>query len=244
MKARPSGHSAGLIPATLDLAERAALALNAMTEATDPEEDYRVYWKVTFRSNPPIMYHDFSDTGIAAKFMEGIPRMRLMSGSSQGAHVEERWRELLPERIAPDGLVETRLDDRLSPSRQSSALGVSDGQSIVDMQVNGLMLGAVTTYAVLEGRESWEVARPSHLRSRGQAARDRNVRPGVRSTMTGSQGEPESTSPLTIAVGGEYISERLPSRTKEVCLPHQLMRNVMKWRVGWGIPDGSVHELF
>ena len=147
---------AGLVPATLDLAERAGLALNAMTEATDPEEDHRVYWKVTFRSNPPIMYHDFSDTGIAAKFMEGIPRMRLMSGSSQGAHVEERWRELLLERIAPDGLVETRLDDRLSPSRQSSALGVRDGELIVDMQVNGLMLGAVTTYAVLEGVESWE----------------------------------------------------------------------------------------
>ncbi len=61
---------ANLIPATLDLAERARLAVNAMTEATNPEEDYRVYWKVTFRSNPPIMYHDFSDTGIAAKFME------------------------------------------------------------------------------------------------------------------------------------------------------------------------------
>lgn len=147
---------ANLIPATLDLAERARLAVNAMTEATNPEEDYRVYWKVTFRSNPPIMYHDFSDTGIAAKFMECLSRMRLMSESRQGQHVEERWKELLPERIGPDGLVLTKLDDRLSPSRPSSLLGVRDGDSIVDMQVNGLMLGAVSTYAVTEGKEFWE----------------------------------------------------------------------------------------
>ena len=143
-----------LIPATLDLAERARLAVNAMTEATNPEEDYRVYWKVTFRSNPPIMYHDFSDTGIAAKFMECLPRMRLMSGSRQGQHVEERWKELLPERIGPDGLVLTKLDDRLSPSRPSALLGVRDGDSIIDMQVNGLMLGVVSTYAVMEAGNS------------------------------------------------------------------------------------------
>ncbi len=53
-----------LVPATLDLSERASLAVNAMTEATDPSEDYRVYWKVTFRSTPPIMYHDFSDAEV------------------------------------------------------------------------------------------------------------------------------------------------------------------------------------
>ncbi|MDE2716404.1 MAG: hypothetical protein OXI33_05225 [Chloroflexota bacterium] len=147
---------ANLIPATLDLADRARLAVNAMTEATNPEEDHRLYWKVTFRSNPPIMYHDFSDTGIAVKFMECLPRMRLMSGSRQGQHVEERWKELLPERIGPDGIVLTKLDDRLSPSRPSALLGVRDGDSIVDMQVNGLMLGAVSTYAMMESREFWE----------------------------------------------------------------------------------------
>ena len=147
---------ANLIPATLDLAERARLAVNAMTEATNPEEDYRVYWKVTFRSNPPIMYHDFSDTGIAVKFMECLPRMRLMSGSRQGDHVEKRWKELLLERIGPDGLVLTEVDDRLSPSRPSSLLGVRDGESIIDMQVNGLVLGATSTYAAMENKEFWE----------------------------------------------------------------------------------------
>jgi hypothetical protein len=128
-----------------------------MTEATDPKEDYRVYWKATFRSNPPIMYHDFSDTGIAAKFMECLPRMRIMSGSNQGDHIEHRWKELLLDQIEADGLVHTKLDDRLlPPSKPSTSHGVSDGESLIDMQVNGLMLGAVSTYIALGAGESWE----------------------------------------------------------------------------------------
>ena len=146
-----------LMPATLDLADRARLAVNSMTEATDPQEDYRVYWKVTFRSNPPIMYHDFSDTGIAAKFMECLPRMRIMSGSNQGNHVEDRWKELLLDQIEADGLVHTKLDDRLLPtSKPSTSHGVRDGESLIDMQVNGLMLGAVSTYIAMGGGDSWE----------------------------------------------------------------------------------------
>ncbi len=145
-----------LVPATLDLAERARLAINAMTEATDPQADYRVYWKATFRSTPPIMYHDFSDTGIAGKFMECLPRMRIMSGSNQGAHVEERWRELLPTQIGDDGLVYTNLDDRFSSSRTASSMSLKNGDPIVDMQVNGIMLGVMSTYIAMEGKEYWE----------------------------------------------------------------------------------------
>ncbi|MBM4029325.1 MAG: hypothetical protein FJ280_28605, partial [Planctomycetes bacterium] len=73
-------------PATLDLAERARLAVNGMTEPTDPEADFRVYWKAQFRGSPPFMYHDVSDTGITIKFLESAPRMRLMSGSTQNLH--------------------------------------------------------------------------------------------------------------------------------------------------------------
>lgn len=82
-------------PATLDLADRARLAVNGMVEPTDPEGDYRVCWKASFCFNPPVMYHDGSDTGITLKFLEAAPRMRLMSRSEQGLHVEQHWREVL-----------------------------------------------------------------------------------------------------------------------------------------------------
>lgn len=150
------------VPASLDLAERARLAVNGMTEPTDPDTDYRVYWKVTFRSSPPVMYHDFSDTGITMKFMESVPRMRMMSGSEQGLHVEQRWKEALLRMIAPDGLVATPMVGRdyfrpnAAKQRGSSFTGSYEHEQIIDMQVNGLALGAVATFAALDDRAFWE----------------------------------------------------------------------------------------
>ena len=147
-------HYESWMPATLDLAERARLAINSMTEATDPEADYRVYWKASFRFNPPVMYHDVSDTGITIKFMESVPRMRLMSGSEQGVHVEQRWKQALLRMIAPDGLVATPLVGQgCVRHRDIGALG---GDHVIDQQVNGLALGVVATYVALGDRDFWE----------------------------------------------------------------------------------------
>src|SRR5688572_16275746 len=68
------------VPDTLDLEERAALAVNALTGATDPHADHEVYFYVYFGRNKPVMSHDFSDE-IQSKFQEALPLMRLMIGS-------------------------------------------------------------------------------------------------------------------------------------------------------------------
>jgi len=147
-------------PASLDLAERAALAIHGMTEPTNPEADHRVYWKASFRFNPPVMYHDVSDTGIGAKFMDAIPRMRIMSGSDQNTHVEQRWKEVLLKMLGPDGLLATPMVGRfcIRPRSQwpSTGTDISRADQIVDMQVNGLMLGAVSAYTALDDRKFWE----------------------------------------------------------------------------------------
>ncbi len=49
------------IPDTLDLQERAGLAVNGLTGPTDPDADYEIYWRVHFLSNPPLMYHGMDD---------------------------------------------------------------------------------------------------------------------------------------------------------------------------------------
>ena len=40
-----------LVPDTLDLQERAALAVNGLTGPTDPLADYEMYWTVRFPSS-------------------------------------------------------------------------------------------------------------------------------------------------------------------------------------------------
>ena len=57
-----------LVPDTLDLQERAALAVNGLIGPTDPEADYEMYFSVRFRSNPPWMRHWFGDM-CQSKFM-------------------------------------------------------------------------------------------------------------------------------------------------------------------------------
>ena len=135
-------------PASLDLAERARLAVNGMVEPTDPEADYRVYWKASFRFNPAVMYHDGSDTGITLKFLEAAPRMRIMSGSEQGLHVERRWREVLLRMIGLDGQVASPV---VGPGLvRPSVPGGLEGNQMIDQQVNGIALGVAATCAALD----------------------------------------------------------------------------------------------
>jgi hypothetical protein len=80
-----------LVPDTLDLAERASLAIHGMTEPTDPQADYEVYWHVLFRCHPPMMRHEWPGMSMRPKFEETVSLMRIMCGSDQNSHVEQRW---------------------------------------------------------------------------------------------------------------------------------------------------------
>ena len=90
-------------PDTLDLAERAELAINGLTGPTDPEADYEVYWQVNFFRDPPVMWHDVDD--VQPKFMEALPLLRLICGSDHNDHVDVAWMRTLMRSIGPDGLV-------------------------------------------------------------------------------------------------------------------------------------------
>ena len=79
-----------MAPDTLDIQDRIHLAVNALTNATDPEKDHLIYFRVNFRSNPPSMSHSKSDI-CQMKFMEALPLMRLACGSDQDYQVDPDW---------------------------------------------------------------------------------------------------------------------------------------------------------
>ncbi|MBM3240005.1 hypothetical protein FJZ31_27275 [Candidatus Poribacteria bacterium] len=93
------------VPDTLDLADRASLAINALTGALDPERSYEIYFVVRFSANPPYMYHD--TTGLPTnnpKFAESLPLMRVMSGSDKNLDIENGMINSMVSLIAEDGL--------------------------------------------------------------------------------------------------------------------------------------------
>ncbi len=92
------------VPDTLDLADRARLAVNGLTGPTNREADYELYWALVLGNNPPYMYNDFNDH-VQIKFYEALPLVRLASGSHQDLHVEQRLMEVLVQMQGPDGLL-------------------------------------------------------------------------------------------------------------------------------------------
>jgi len=93
------------VPDTLDLAERAEFALNALLGMLDPDSDYEIWFHSFLGTNPPHMYHD--TTGLPTnnpKFAESFPLMRVMTGIERGLLEEERMMKMMLGLIAQDGL--------------------------------------------------------------------------------------------------------------------------------------------
>jgi hypothetical protein len=117
------------IPDTLDVAERCALALNALTGCADPTAEYEIYgmaftspegwtchdlnyYNPDVESRLPVMVHDFGDDLLQSKVVEAIPLMRIASGSDLNLETGERMLQWLRRTIGEDGLVYHPLNGR------------------------------------------------------------------------------------------------------------------------------------
>ena len=90
------------IPDTLDLADRADLAINAMTRMLDPERQYELYMTTDIFQQPPILVHDASQPCII-KWIGALPLMRLMSGSTFNIAIDRMLMDIYLSNIGGDG---------------------------------------------------------------------------------------------------------------------------------------------
>src|SRR5258708_33747126 len=72
-----------LIPDTLDLADRGALSINALTGAADPQRNYETYLSGHLVFNPANMSN--MNSFCAAKPVHALPNLRVLSGSKQNS---------------------------------------------------------------------------------------------------------------------------------------------------------------
>ena len=164
------------IPDTLDLAERADLAINGLTGPTDPEADYEAYWQVNFFRNPPIMWHDIDD--VQPKFMEALPLLRIITGSQYNNQVDFAWMTTLLRSIGPDGLIYMPLIGRpwakfyRGPDGYPNPVWKENGQTtnIVDPSVvfiaqpwvaTGRLLSTMVVYYNRDNNEIWKTTAQS-----------------------------------------------------------------------------------
>lgn len=137
------------VPDTLDLVERAALAINGVGGIMDPEMGYLPFWSVHYTSRTPHMLHcGSSSIACDPKTGQSIPMMRIMSGSSQHMEAELANRVSMISRVQ-DGLYWDYYDParpwRASESRQ----GKVKNEDVCVVMAAGLMARAVLTWREL-----------------------------------------------------------------------------------------------
>ncbi len=101
-----------VVPATLDLSERARLAVHAMTSMTNPNLDYEIYFPVAHMARPPAMYACQSDMDTWGMFRESTVLMRIMSGSKENLEVDKTWMEVMLRGQGSDGMIYSPLTGR------------------------------------------------------------------------------------------------------------------------------------
>ena len=153
------GRVKATVPDTLDLADRAELAINGLGGTTDPEMGYLHYFNQYFASRPPYMRHHGADTTCTPKYVESFPMMRVMCGSDQYLDLETAQRTALLARVQ-DGLYWNFCD----PGRPWAASynpafdGERKPEDLANVAGNGRMLRALVTCCELDPRPEWEAA--------------------------------------------------------------------------------------
>ncbi len=159
----PGHYYETLVPATLDLAERARLAVNALTAPTDPDYDYELYWIVDLLASEPAMYHTVDDH-VQDKFFLALPQCRTACGSKQNLDIEHSLMQTYLRKQGLDGLIYIPIKGRLwaIPPNPNAFAGLdelpADENHWSSVVMVGRVLGAFAVYAFKDPSGPWHEA--------------------------------------------------------------------------------------
>jgi hypothetical protein len=143
-----------IVPDTLDLPERARAGVNYLTEIVARNRDHQPYQKGHYYRNPPVFSNEpggyvfITGNEMWGKAAEALLEMRLMSGSQQGAELDEKSFTGMVSCIEADNLF-------------YSIVKKVEGDHLIEMEdfadlVGGarVMLGLAAKYQ-LDGNTEW-----------------------------------------------------------------------------------------
>lgn len=186
------------VPDTLDLAERAELAINGLTGPTDPTADYELLWIMDISRKPPRLRHDYNDW-VQMKFVEALPLMRIITGSDLNSRVDRRWMEVNLHMIGEDGLAYFPVQGRPWARLQGESflwkgIDPSGFDQYAFLPMVGRQIGALTLFHLRDPKGIWRrtidtmIARLLELAVEKEDFayfRDHVVPPGYRLSPTG-----------------------------------------------------------
>lgn len=128
------------VPDTLDLAERASLSVNVLTNSMDPEVSYG-NWVINFEPVPKRGNYPTWD--ITPKHARTLPTLRVMCGSVQNLDAEYGMLRALLSAVGEDGLMYNPFDGPGAPKGTSYP------------QLDALMILAMYNHYSLDGNLAW-----------------------------------------------------------------------------------------
>lgn len=153
-----------MVPDTLDLAERAKLAIHGLTENTNPDRDYDLFTNVYWLPYPEMQCGGLSASDVTVKLREAVALARIMCGSKQNIHIDKAWMEVELKEQGPDGLIYIGTKGR--PATATTGLNTVSGGSAEsakrgDPQVlaplmNGQILRNMVIYAERDKSGFWD----------------------------------------------------------------------------------------
>ena len=148
------------VPDTLDLAERAELALHGMCNTVDPDNEALVFFEVHFCHSPPMMRHRGGDWECNPEFAEAIPRMRVICGSDKHTDIEAQMLNYMVNCISPDDGLQYIIYDPKRPwhaDQHSYAYDV-ETEDLGSIMASGLLMLALLARRDLERTDEWDAA--------------------------------------------------------------------------------------
>ena len=145
-----------LVPASLDLVERARLGINGLAMSVNTDLDFEPYFLAFLGAKPAYMVHWSSMiSGVLPKYVEALALLRCMSGSTEFLEIEQGILKAVLENTSEDGLIY----DRKKPERPWN-VGLGYGRRTWDedyscLAGDGRLLCGYDFYAQSTGDDLW-----------------------------------------------------------------------------------------
>ena len=144
------------VPDTLDLAERAALAINGLCGTVDPDDDYMQYFHVYLNARQPYLQHSGCDVQCTPKFADALPRLRAMSGSDRFTDIECGMREALLSYLAADDGLYYALYTPKRPWHGHVYGRESTTEDLAQVVASGIMMSVLMMLRELSNKAEWD----------------------------------------------------------------------------------------
>ena len=153
------------VPDTLDLVDRAELAINSVTGLINTKQDYEFYWRMDF-APPSVFHHACEWFDSTARVPEVLALLRIVTGTDHNLDIEEKVLESLLSRMGDDGLIYNAPYREDAPWRSGGREYCRPGKWRTDEDVTEIHMGSWVAIGLMERYQ--RDGDPAHLEMAGK----------------------------------------------------------------------------